>query len=98
MYLSGSVNFIEKKINNYMNNDQLEELEALSYIFTENEMERDNSVLEFHLKECLDLKFQMVWPSNYPFSALIFSISDSRMGPDLKKAIENECNEFVRIK
>jgi hypothetical protein len=80
-----------------MNNEQLEELEALSYIFINNEMERDNSVFEFKLEECANFRFQVIWPLSYPSSPLIFSIPDPRIPDSLKSCIEQECNDLVPL-
>lgn len=81
-----------------MNNEQLEELEALSYIFTSEEMQRDDQVFQFILNDTLDLKFQIVWPQDYPSCALIVAVNDNRVKRTLKLQIERECNEFVSKK
>lgn len=81
-----------------MNNEQLEELEALSYIFTSEEMQRDEQVFQFILSDTLNLKFQIVWPQDYPTCALIVAFNDNRIKRSLKLQIEKDCNEFVMIK
>ncbi|OMJ75442.1 hypothetical protein SteCoe_25409 [Stentor coeruleus] len=78
-----------------MNNEQLEELEALGYIFTETEMQRDNRVFEFTLSEGESLKIQIIWPESYPECALLFSIIDYRVRSSLRKTIESEVNAFA---
>lgn len=78
-----------------MNNDQLEELEAISYIFTSEEIQRDDSVFEFTIKECQNLRIQIIWPQDYPSCALIVAVNDNRVKRGLKLQLEKECNEFV---
>lgn len=78
-----------------MNNEQLEELEALSYIFTENEMERDKNVFEFLFPECESLKIQIIWPESYPTCALLVSLIDPRVKKATKELVNIECSTFV---
>lgn len=78
-----------------MNNEQLEELEALGYIFTETEMQREKNVFEFTLSEGEGLKIQIIWPESYPECALLFSVIDYRLRSALRKTIESEVNAFV---
>ena len=79
-----------------MNSDQLEELEALSYIFLNNEMEREKNMLEFFMSDCDNFKIQMIWPLDYPSCALIVCVTDQRLRESLREEIENECNLLVR--
>ena len=78
-----------------MNTEQLEEYEALTYIFTSNEMECEGNVLEFKMNECDGLRLQIIWPANYPSCALIFTVIDPRVKKSLRTQIDQECNELV---
>ena len=78
-----------------MNSDQAEEYEALTYIFTSTEMEKDNNVLEFVMAECDNLKIEFIWPEAYPTCPLLVSISDQRLKDIIKDQIEAECELLV---
>jgi RWD domain len=78
-----------------MNDEQSEELEALGYIFNDHEFERDGKVLEFKMNECEGLKIQIVWPDDYPTSALLVSITDQRVAEELRLEIERQSNDLV---
>lgn len=78
-----------------MNSEQLEELEALGYIFNESEMQIDENRFEFLVNPEQSLFVQIVWPESYPTCALLFAISDNRLARTFAKEIEQEVNQFV---
>jgi hypothetical protein len=78
-----------------MNAEQLEELEALGYIFNDSEMHRDANLFEFLVNFENSLKITIIWPQSYPECALIATINDNRLSRPVKEELEVKINQFV---
>lgn len=86
-----------------MNEEQLEELEALKFLFLDGEIvtqEENTLELQISIPELETrpfIVFQIIWPQNYPADPLLFTFNDSRLRRSTKEAIAEKINKIVHL-